>query len=112
MNLPCSSSLMRRGSLTPEPLPRKRVEAETYIPMNTLISTRFHAALCALCLLCGSAQPTPAQVKPSARPAYSTPHFADYDSEPRRADGHVDGAGTAARLKELHVTTYYWLVWH
>jgi hypothetical protein len=80
--------------------------------MNTLISKRFRAALCALCLLCGSATPTPAQVKPSARPVHSSLHFADYDSEPRRADGHVDGDALLARLKELHVTTYYWLVWH
>src|ERR1035437_4963139 len=107
-----SSSMMRRGSLTPEPIPRKRVEAETYIPMNTPISKRPLAALGAMCHLCGIAQPTPARVKPSARPAYSTPHFADYDSEPRRADGHVDGDALLARLKELHVTTYYWLVWH
>src|SRR5438445_8224414 len=38
-------------------------------------------------------------------------HLADYDSEPRRADGRVD-TQLAARLKELRVTTYYWLLWH
>jgi hypothetical protein len=63
-------------------------------------------------LLYGIAQPTPAQVQPSAPPAHSSLHFADYDSEPRRADGHVDGHALLSRLKELHVTTYYWLVWH
>src|ERR1017187_88420 len=107
-----SSSMMCRGSLTPRPIPRKRGEAETCISMNTLISKRFHAILGALCLLCGIAQTTPAQVKPLPPPAYSSLHFADYDSEPRRADGHVDGDALLARLKESHVTTYYWLVWH
>src|ERR1035441_10261449 len=107
-----SSSIRRRESLTPRPIPRKRDEAETCISMNTLISKRFHAVLGALCLLCGIAQTTPAQVKPLAPPAYSSLHFADYDSEPRRADGHVDGDALLARLKELHVTTCYWLVWH
>lgn len=24
----------------------------------------------------------------------------------------MDGEALLARLKELHVTTYYWLVWH
>ena len=80
--------------------------------MNTLISKRPLAALTALCLLCGSAPPTPAQVKPSARLTHSSLHFADYDSKPRRADGHVDGDALLARLKELHVTTYYWLIYH
>jgi hypothetical protein len=40
------------------------------------------------------------------------PHLADYDSELRRPDGHVDTAAMVGRLKELGVTTYYWLVWH
>jgi hypothetical protein len=39
-------------------------------------------------------------------------HLADYNSELRRADGRVDIEAMAARLKELGVTTYYWLVWH
>jgi hypothetical protein len=39
-------------------------------------------------------------------------HFADYDAEPRRPDGHVDCDFLVARLKELHVTTYYWLILH
>ena len=39
-------------------------------------------------------------------------HLADYNSELRRADGRVDVEAMAARLKELGVTTYYWLVWH
>jgi hypothetical protein len=80
--------------------------------MNTLTSKRSLPALCTLFLLCGIAQPTPAQVQPPARPNQSPLHFADYDSEPRRADGHVDSDALLTRLKELHVTTYYWLVWH
>ncbi len=39
-------------------------------------------------------------------------HLADYDSELRRADGRVDVDAMVARLKELGVTTYYWLIWH
>jgi len=39
-------------------------------------------------------------------------HFADYDAEPRRPDGHVDGEFLLARLKELQVNTYYWLIYH
>ena len=70
------------------------------------------AGLSSLILLCTIAGPAHAQDKASARPVRSTLHFADYDSEPRLADGHVDGDTLLSRLKELHVTTYYWLVWH
>ena len=70
------------------------------------------AGLSSLILLCAIAGPAHAQDKAPARPVRSTLHFADYDSEPRLADGHVDGDTLLSRLKELHVTTYYWLVWH
>ncbi len=70
------------------------------------------AGLSSLILLCAIAGPAFAQDKAPARPVRSTLHFADYDSEPRLADGHVDGDTLLSRLKELHVTTYYWLVWH
>ena len=70
------------------------------------------ARLWILVLLCAVAGPAFAQDRASARPAHQTLHFADYDSEPRLADGHVDGDALLSRLKELHVTTYYWLVWH
>lgn len=39
-------------------------------------------------------------------------HLADYDSELRRPDGRVDVDTMVARLKEMGVTTYYWLIWH
>ncbi len=39
-------------------------------------------------------------------------HLADYDSELRRPDGRVDVDAMVKRLKELEVTTYYWLIWH
>jgi hypothetical protein len=65
-----------------------------------------------LVLVCAVGEPAFAQNRTSSRPAHQTFHFADYDSEPRRADGHVDGDALLSRLKELHVTTYYWLVWH
>jgi hypothetical protein len=48
----------------------------------------------------------------------STPILGDYDKEIRevdpRADGirHVDTAGTIARLREAHVTTYFYLILH
>src|ERR1035437_4380875 len=80
--------------------------------MNSLIPKRSLALIGTLVLLCALAQPAPAQVGSSERPIHSPLHFADYDSEPRLADGHVDSDQLLARLKELHVTTYYWLVWH
>ena len=40
------------------------------------------------------------------------PHLADYNSELRLPGGRVDTDGMVKRLKELGVTTYYWLVWH
>jgi len=99
-------------SLTLRPIPPKRCEAEIRILMNTLIPKRSCAIISTLALLCAIARPAPAQAQPSARTTHSPLHFADYDSEPRLADGHVDGDALLARLKELHVTTYYWLVWH
>jgi hypothetical protein len=39
-------------------------------------------------------------------------HLADYDSELRLPDGHVDCDAMVKRLKELGVTTYYWIVVH
>ena len=44
--------------------------------------------------------------------AFQGHHLADYNSELRGADGHVDADALLARLKELGVTTYYWLIWH
>jgi hypothetical protein len=40
------------------------------------------------------------------------PHLADYDSELRQAGGRVDIDAMVARLQDLGVTTYYWLIWH
>ena len=102
----------RRRGLTLRPIPPKRCKAETRIAISTLISKRTLTCLFAVFLLCTIAQPASAQARSPARQNHSPPHFADYDSEPRRADGHVDGEALLARLKELHVTTYYWLVWH
>ncbi|HEY5912042.1 MAG TPA: hypothetical protein VJA21_15670, partial [Verrucomicrobiae bacterium] len=42
----------------------------------------------------------------------SPAHLADYDAELRGPDGRVDTGTLVARLKELGVGTYYWLVWH
>jgi hypothetical protein len=80
--------------------------------MNNRTPRHSFATFCTLSLLCGFAGLSIAQNGAPARAAWATPHFADYDSEPRRADGHVDSDQLLARLKELHVTTYYWLVWH
>ncbi len=38
--------------------------------------------------------------------------LADYDSELRRDDGRVDIDAMVARLKDLGVNTYFWLIWH
>ncbi len=80
--------------------------------MNTWTPKRSLASLCSLSLIWGVAGLAVAQDKAPASPIYPRLHFADYDSEPRRADGHVDRDALLARLKELRVTTYYWLVWH
>ena len=80
--------------------------------MNTFFQKPSLAWLLTPVLLCAIAGPAHAQDKVPARPARAPLHFADYDSEPRLADGHVDGDTLLSRLKELHVTTYYWLVWH
>jgi hypothetical protein len=37
---------------------------------------------------------------------------ADYDAEPRLRNGRVDVDGLVARLRQLGVTTYYWLIFH
>lgn len=55
--------------------------------MNNLIPQRSFATLCALFLLCATAQAAPAQVSPHGRSFRSPLHFADYNSEPRRPDG-------------------------
>ncbi len=47
-----------------------------------------------------------------ARAPVARPHLADYDAELRRADGRVDIEAMVRRLEELHVTSYYWLLWH
>jgi hypothetical protein len=39
-------------------------------------------------------------------------HLADYDAELRRPDGRIDVGLMVQRLKELRVTTYYWLIAH
>lgn len=53
-----------------------------------------------------------AQVAPPPAAGLFRQHLADYDAELRRADGRVDADAMVTRLKELGVTTYYWLIWH
>ncbi len=62
--------------------------------------------------LAGLAQPAASVPAPPPGRTPARPHLADYDSELRRPDGRVDIDAMVARLKELGVTTYYWLVWH
>ena len=64
------------------------------------------ACLCALAPAALAQSPAPVQ------PRTPLPRFADYDSELRRPDGRVDVDRLTARLKELGVSCYYWLVWH
>jgi hypothetical protein len=49
---------------------------------------------------------------PGLTPGLFRQHLADYDSELRRPAGRVDIDAMVTRLKELGVTTYYWLIWH
>jgi hypothetical protein len=78
--------------------------------------TTFFSVMILLGLLAPSAPATAEQ--PDNEHAVLTPpelfrdHLADYDSELRRADGRVDADAMVTRLKELGVTTYYWLIWH
>ncbi|MFD2886106.1 hypothetical protein [Chitinophaga cymbidii] len=37
--------------------------------------------------------------------------FGTYGAPPRQADGRVDQAKLLAELKDLHATTYHWLIW-
>ncbi|MCY2954829.1 MAG: hypothetical protein NTU53_23100 [Planctomycetota bacterium] len=70
---------------------------------------------CASTLLWAVGAAAQAQSKPSVQsPGTDTfhRHLADYDDELRLADGRVDADAMVARLKELGVTTYYWLIWH
>jgi hypothetical protein len=79
--------------------------------------TTFLPAMILLGLLGATALGTAGQesdnqaVQPASRELFRE-HLADYNSELRRADGRVDVEAMAARLKELGVTTYYWLIWH
>jgi hypothetical protein len=71
--------------------------------------------LCGVALLWMVGMPAAAQHEPSIRspnPGFIRQHVGDYDSELRTADGRVDADAMVARLKELGVTTYYWLIWH
>jgi hypothetical protein len=47
-----------------------------------------------------------------AKPPATRTQLADYDAELRRPDGRVDTSAMVQRLKELGVTTYYWLIAH
>jgi hypothetical protein len=80
--------------------------------MNTFFRMPSPAWLLTPVLLWAIAGSALAEDKALTHPAPPPLHFADYDSEPRRADGHVDCDTLLARLKELHVTAYYWLLWH
>lgn len=55
------------------------------------------------------------QDRPSPQPSDQglfRQHLADYNSELRLPSGRVDTDAMVGRLKELGVTTYYWLIWH
>jgi len=58
------------------------------------------------------AQTAPATSLLSSRLLRLDRHLADYDSELRLSNGRVDVDAMVARLKELGVSTYYWLIWH
>ena len=65
------------------------------------------------CLCLAASQPAIAQNRSPARPqGLFHRHLADYDAELRLPNGRVDTDAMVARLKELGVTTYYWLICH
>ena len=68
------------------------------------------AVVCGVFISAAAAQQGPPLA--SSSPATPGQHLADYDAELRRPDGRVAIEGMVRRLKELGVTTYYWLVWH
>jgi hypothetical protein len=55
---------------------------------------------------------SPSTVAAQTTPAIAPLHLADYDAELRGADSRVDVALMIQRLKQLRVTTYYWLIAH
>jgi hypothetical protein len=68
-----------------------------------------------LAVLWATSTPAMAQHGPSLdppAPGLFRQHLADYNAELRRADGRVDTDAMVMRLKDLGVTTYYWLIWH
>jgi len=50
--------------------------------------------------------------KPAGWPSPIKDVLGDYDSELRLADERADIGTMVARLKDLGVTSYYWLLWH
>lgn len=66
--------------------------------------------LTVLLLMTALASAQPGQPLPPS--VASRRHLADYNSELRRPDQRVDIDAMVTRLKELGVTTYYWLIWH
>jgi len=71
--------------------------------VHALMKTRLLSLLLVILSAATHAQPA------GTRPAI---HLADYDAELRRPDGRVDTSAMVQRLKELGVTTYYWLIAH
>jgi len=72
---------------------------------------------CGVAVLSGAGTSVAAQRDEAERPRLPAPGPgryapADYDAELRLPNGRVDVDAMAARLKELGVTTYYWLLWH
>jgi hypothetical protein len=70
---------------------------------------------CLAVLLAASSIGRSAEAKPplpGPAPGLFRQHLADYDAELRRPDGRVNIDAMVTRLKELGVTTYYWLIWH
>jgi hypothetical protein len=77
---------------------------------RSLILRHSGHGLTVLLLMTAFASAQPEQPLPPS--VASRRHLADYNSELRRPDRRVDVDAMVTRLKELGVTTYYWLVWH
>ena len=72
---------------------------------------RFTSILSLMLLVAAHAFAAPPATQPSGAGGTVSPIrniLADYDAELRGADNDV----MVARLKELHINTYFWLIWH
>jgi len=86
-------------------IPDRRISRSTLCVLALLLVIPIMAASAALGKV-SSAQ------KQARWPSPVNDVLGDYDSELRLANGRADIGTMVARLKDLGVTSYYWLLWH